>query len=135
MVFMTRGIAFANMPDRMIQMWQYDKTWREVFTDGRPLPKNVGGAEKDAPDPHYWGYSVGHWQDDYTFIVETTADRSMLVNASAAAGIVYELLPLAALGAAQGQPHGMPEAFAPANPLLAGNPAFIVLAALQGMRN
>ena len=68
MVFMTRGIGFATMPDRVIQMWQYDKTWREIFTDGRPLPLNVGGTEKDAPDPRYWGYSVGHWQDDYTFV-------------------------------------------------------------------
>lgn len=83
MVFMTRGIAFAAMPDRMIQMWQYDKTWREIFTDGRPLPVNVGGAQKDAPDPHYWGYSVGHWKDDYTFIVETTGsdENTWLDNA------------------------------------------------------
>jgi hypothetical protein len=83
MVFMTRGIAFATMPDRIIQMWQYDKTWREIFTDGRPLPKNVGGPEKDAPDPHYWGYSVGHWKDDYTFIVETTGsdENTWLDNA------------------------------------------------------
>ena len=83
MVFMTRGIAFTSMPDRIIQMWQYDKTWREIFTDGRPLPANVGGSEKDAPDPHYWGYSVGHWKDDYTFIVETTGvdENTWLDNA------------------------------------------------------
>jgi hypothetical protein len=83
MVFMTRGIAFATMPDRMLQMWQYDKTWRQIFTDGRPLPTNVGGSEKDAPDPRYWGYSVGHWQDDYTFIVETTGsdENTWLDNA------------------------------------------------------
>jgi hypothetical protein len=83
MVFMTRGIAFATMPDRMIQMWQYDKTWRQIFTDGRPLPTNVGGSEKDAPDSRYWGYSVGHWQDDYTFVVETTGsdENTWLDNA------------------------------------------------------
>jgi len=83
MVFMTRGIAFATMPDRLIQMWQYDKTWREIFTDGRALPTNVGGTEKDAPDPRYWGYSVGHWQDDYTFVVETTGsdENTWLDNA------------------------------------------------------
>src|SRR5437899_5790785 len=83
MIFMTRGIAFATMPDRVIQMWQYDKTWREIFTDGRPLPVNVGGTEKDAPDPRYWGYSVGRWQDDYTFIVETTGsdENTWLDNA------------------------------------------------------
>ena len=83
MVFMTRGIGFATMPDRVIQMWQYDKTWREIFTDGLPLPTNVGGSEKNAPDPRYWGYSVGHWQDDYTFIVETTGvdENTWLDNA------------------------------------------------------
>src|SRR5260370_4769548 len=83
MVFMTRGIAFSTMPDRVIQMWQYDKTWREVFTDGRPLPTNVGGSEKDAPDPRYWGYSVGRWVDDYAFVVETTGsdENTWLDNA------------------------------------------------------
>jgi hypothetical protein len=82
MVFMTRGIAFSQMPDRIIQMWQYDKTWREIFTDGRPLPTNVGANSPDAPDPHYWGYSVGHWEDDYTFVVETTGsdERTWLDN-------------------------------------------------------
>ena len=83
MVFMTRGIGFATMPDRVIQMWQYDKTWREIFTDGRPLPVNVGGTEKDAPDPRYWGYSVGRWVDDYTFVVQTTGsdENTWLDNA------------------------------------------------------
>jgi len=40
--FMTRGIGFASMSDRIIQMWQYDKTWPQIYTDGRPLPTNVG---------------------------------------------------------------------------------------------
>jgi len=64
-------------------MWQYDKTWREIYTDGRPLPTNVGANVKGAPDPRYWGYSVGHWEDDYTFVVESTGfdPRSWLDNA------------------------------------------------------
>jgi hypothetical protein len=83
LVFMTRGIAFAKTPDRVIQLFQYDKTWREIFTDGRPLPKNVGGDAPGAPDPRYWGYSVGHWEGDYTFVVDTTGstEKSWLDNA------------------------------------------------------
>ena len=82
MIFMTRGIAFAQMSDRVLQLFQYDKTWREIFTDGRPLPTNVGANTKDAPDPRYWGYSVGHWEGDYTFVVETVGsdERSWLDN-------------------------------------------------------
>ena len=82
MIFMTRGIAFAQLPDRVLQLFQYDKTWREIFTDGRPLPANVGGRTKDATDPRYWGYSVGHWEGDYTFVVDTVGsdERSWLDN-------------------------------------------------------
>jgi hypothetical protein len=66
----TRGIDFATMPDRVVIMTQYQKVWREVWMDGRALPKNVGVA--DGPDPRWYGYSVGHWENDTTLVVETT---------------------------------------------------------------
>jgi hypothetical protein len=25
-----------------------------------------------APDSRFYGYSVGHWEDDYNFVVDTT---------------------------------------------------------------
>lgn len=31
----------------------------------------MGGRGPDAHDPAYNGYSVGFWEDDYTFVVET----------------------------------------------------------------
>jgi hypothetical protein len=82
-IFEIRGVAFATMPDRMIILNQYQRAWREVWTDGRELPKNVGGTGKDVPDPRYYGYSVGHWEDDYTFVVQTTGldDRTWLNGA------------------------------------------------------
>jgi hypothetical protein len=40
-------------------------TIREVFLDGRPLPK------KEDVEPWYNGYSVGHWDGD-TLVIETT---------------------------------------------------------------
>ena len=44
--------------------------WREIFTDGRALPKAVD--VRGAPESRYYGYSIGHWENDTTFVVETT---------------------------------------------------------------
>ena len=43
-------------------------TVREIFMDGRPLPK------KEDVEPWWNGYSVGHWEGD-TLVVETTGLR------------------------------------------------------------
>jgi hypothetical protein len=82
MLFMTRGIAFAQMPGRVLELFQFNRVWREIWTDGRQLPKDVGGNSADAPDPRWYGYSVGHWEGDYTFVVDTDGsdERSWLDN-------------------------------------------------------
>jgi len=82
MLFMTRGIAFTQMPDRVVQLFQFNRLWREIWTDGRELPKNVGGNSADALDPRWYGYSTGHWEGDYTFVVDTVGsdERSWLDN-------------------------------------------------------
>ena len=78
-----RGIAFATMPDRIIILNQYQRVWREVWMDGRALPKNVGSTQKGAPDPRYYGYSVGHWENDNTLVVDTTGlDDNTWINSS-----------------------------------------------------
>ena len=66
-----RGFAFAPMPGKMLQPFQFNRVWREIWTDGRALPKDVGGRSADSPDPRWFGYSVGHWEGDYTFVVDT----------------------------------------------------------------
>jgi hypothetical protein len=71
-VYEIRGIAFGTMPDRILVLSQMQRVWREVWMDGRELPKNVGGTEKGSPDPRYYGYSVGHWEGDNTLVIETT---------------------------------------------------------------
>ena len=83
MLFMTRGIAFTQMPGRVVEMFQFNRVWREIWTDGRELPKNVGGNSADAPDPRWYGYSVGRWENDYNFVVNTVGSdaRSWLDNA------------------------------------------------------
>src|SRR5262245_5839822 len=68
-MFETRGIAFAEMPGRIMVLNQYQRVWREIHTDGRALPKNVG--QPGGPDLRYFGYSVGGWENDNTFVVDT----------------------------------------------------------------
>ena len=67
-----RGMTITTLPDRTFLLLQYMDLWREIWTDGRPLPANVGGRGPTAHDPKYNGYSIGRWEDDYTFVIETT---------------------------------------------------------------
>jgi hypothetical protein len=66
-----RGMTITTLPDRTFALLMFMNIWREIWTDGRALPTNFGRGA-DAHDPTYNGYSVGRWEDDYTFVVETT---------------------------------------------------------------
>jgi hypothetical protein len=78
-----RGMSFATMPNRIVMLLQFQDIWREIWLDGRALPTGVGGSQKGALDPRYNGYSVGHWEDDNTLVVDTTGldDRTWVTNA------------------------------------------------------
>ena len=78
-----RGLSIATMPDRVVILLQYMDMWREVWMDGRALPTKVGGYDKDSLDPTFNGYSVGHWEDDNTLVVDTTGldDRTWVTAA------------------------------------------------------
>jgi hypothetical protein len=65
-----RTIGFATMPDQIAILENYSRPWRQVFIDGRQLPKDVGGRESDY-SPRLYGYSVGHWDGPNTLVVET----------------------------------------------------------------
>jgi len=54
---------FIQTPGLLLMVYEANSGLRQVFTDGRPLPKN------DA-QPWWYGYSVGHWDGD-TLVVET----------------------------------------------------------------
>jgi hypothetical protein len=64
-----RHMKFIQTPDETIQLFQYQRIWRQIWTDGRKLPTNAG--KPGGPDLLYYGYSVGHW-DGNTFVVDTT---------------------------------------------------------------
>ena len=67
-----RGVAFQQVSRMTLQLFQYQRMFREIWTDGRKLPTNVGAPGQNTLDPRYYGYSVGSWADDYTFVVNTT---------------------------------------------------------------
>jgi hypothetical protein len=55
-------------------LYQYDTKWRIIWIDGRPVPENIDGgvkAGKELKESRYYGYSVGHWTDDPTLVVDT----------------------------------------------------------------
>jgi hypothetical protein len=66
-----RGMTITTLPNRTFILIQYMDQWREIWTDGRSLPMGVAEG-KNGLDPKMNGYSVGHWEDDYTFVVDTT---------------------------------------------------------------
>jgi hypothetical protein len=70
-----RTIELVQNAHQVIYLNQYFGNWRNIWTDGRELPKD--------PDPRWNGYSVGKWVDDYTFVVETVGlnPRSWLDHA------------------------------------------------------
>jgi hypothetical protein len=56
------GLKVVQTPDLLIFLYESRTIYRQVFTDGRPLPKDA--------QPTWMGYSIGHWEGD-TFVVET----------------------------------------------------------------
>ena len=56
------GLKVVQTPDLIVFLYESRTIYRQVFLDGRPLPKNA--------QPMWMGYSVGHWEGD-TLVVET----------------------------------------------------------------
>jgi hypothetical protein len=69
-ISMRGGVLFGSAPNRILINYEQQRVWREIWMDGRELPKQVD--VKGAPDSRYYGFSVGHWEDDYTFVIDTT---------------------------------------------------------------
>ena len=56
------GLKLVQTEDLVLLLHESRTIYRQIFTDGRPLPKD--------PQPTWMGYSIGHWDKD-TFVVET----------------------------------------------------------------
>jgi hypothetical protein len=70
-----RPIQIVHTPNQVLMLYLFEKRWRVIWTDGRELPKD--------PDPRWYGYSVGRWEDDYTLVVQSVGmdERTWLDNA------------------------------------------------------
>jgi len=55
----------VQTPELIVIMYEGNQGLRQIFLDGRPLPK-----ADDSLQPWWYGYSVGHWEDD-TLVVES----------------------------------------------------------------
>jgi hypothetical protein len=53
-------------PGELVILNEREVTYRQIFTDGRPLPED--------PQPTWKGYSIGHWEGD-TLVVESNGFR------------------------------------------------------------
>jgi hypothetical protein len=75
LLFELRPFQIVQTPNQVLILYMFEKRWRVVWTDGRQLPKD--------PDPRWYGYSVGKWEDDTTFVVQSngTDERTWLDNA------------------------------------------------------
>lgn len=56
------GLKIVQTEDLTLMLHESRTIYRQIFTDGRPLPKNA--------QPMWMGYSIGRWEGD-TFVVET----------------------------------------------------------------
>lgn len=62
-------LKFVQTPDLLVMLNEYNGVYRQVFTDGRPLP--------ESPNPSWQGYSTGTWSDD-TLVIDTIGFRDDL---------------------------------------------------------
>jgi hypothetical protein len=67
----SRGrFIFGSAPDRLLITYEQQRVWREIWMDGRALPKAVD--VRGAPESRYYGHSVGRWENDRTLVIDTT---------------------------------------------------------------
>jgi len=62
-------LKFAQSPDLLLMLNEYNAVYRQVFTDGRRLP--------EAPNPSWQGYSVAAWSGD-TLVIDSIGFRDDL---------------------------------------------------------
>jgi len=73
LIFFPRPVEFIQLPGKLVQIYQWHRGLREIWMDGRELPK-------EQPDIRTWyGYSVGRWEGN-TLVVDSLGydDRGWL---------------------------------------------------------
>jgi hypothetical protein len=61
----TRSYELIQLPNKIVQIFEWAHGTREIYIDGRKLP------DPDDADPLWYGYAVGKWDGD-SFVVDST---------------------------------------------------------------
>jgi hypothetical protein len=64
-LFNLRAVQIVQTPKQVLMLYQNTRSFRNIWTDGRELPKEI-------TEPRWFGYSVGKWTDPTTLVVTTT---------------------------------------------------------------
>ena len=59
----SRAFEFVQSPSKMIQMFEWARSYREIWTGPQRIPED--------PDPRWYGWAVGRWEGD-TFVIDST---------------------------------------------------------------
>lgn len=59
-----RPWEFIQLDNKVLQVFEWGKHWRTIWTDGREVPDVIVAG------PYWYGYSVGEWEGD-TLVVKT----------------------------------------------------------------
>jgi hypothetical protein len=75
-LFNLRQLRIYQAPKQLAILYENDQRWRNIWMDGREIPKEIS-------EPRWFGYSVGKWVDDTTFVVKTAGidPRTWIDNA------------------------------------------------------
>jgi hypothetical protein len=75
LLYELRPFQAIQMSNKVLMLYMFEQRWRTIWTDGRALPQD--------PDPRWYGYSVGKWEDERTFVVQTIGldEQTWLDNA------------------------------------------------------
>jgi hypothetical protein len=75
-LFNLRAMQIWQNKNQVQIVFQNSQVWRNIWADGRELPKEI-------LESRWYGYSVGKWIDDYTFVAQTTGldERTWIDNA------------------------------------------------------
>jgi hypothetical protein len=76
-LFNLRALQIVQTQRQVLILYQNSQVWRNIWMDGRELPKDMDTMER-----RWYGYSVGKWEDDTTFVVETAGldERTWIDN-------------------------------------------------------
>lgn len=86
----TRSFELIQLPNKIVQIFEWAHGTREIYTDGRKLP------DPNDADPLWYGYAVGKWDGD-SFVVDSTGydERAWIDNVGdprSESGRIHEVL-------------------------------------------